>query len=189
MVNGRLTAFDTTSYASKDFVNWYSIGKQPGFSAGECPSFFKLLEPFASETQNVRIPRFFPPTCISFRFRMAAGTGCKSELGEMVRRGNPGKWTKIGDKSIIDSGNFYASKDFHDPVKNRRINFGWAVVSPGSTLSLGREVIYNVDLQQLEFAPLEEQKSLRSIQLATMSLQSKLMFWKGGELEHVKRMG
>ena len=92
--------------------------------------------------------------------------------------GNPGKWTKIGDKSIIDSGNFYASKDFYDPVKNRRINFGWAVVSPGSTLSLGREVVYNVDLQQLEFAPLEEQKSLRSIQLANLSQAEFLEGWK-----------
>ena len=80
----RLTSFDTTSYASKDFVNWYSIGKQPGFSAENAHLSSNSLEPFASETQNVRFPDLHP--CISFRFRMAAGTGCKSELGEMVHR-------------------------------------------------------------------------------------------------------
>lgn len=31
--------------------------------------------------------------------------------------------------ALIDSGNFYASKDFYDPVKQRRINWGWAQIA------------------------------------------------------------
>ena len=33
----------------------------------------------------------------------------------------------------VDTGALYASKDFYDPVKNRRINWGWARVPPAST--------------------------------------------------------
>lgn len=29
----------------------------------------------------------------------------------------------------IDMGRFYASKDFYDPVKDRRINYGWALTA------------------------------------------------------------
>jgi hypothetical protein len=43
-----------------------------------------------------------------------------------------GTWTATPGFSFeqvnIDAGNFYASKDFYDPVKDRRINFGWATV-------------------------------------------------------------
>ena len=79
---------------------------------------------------------------------------------------------------MIDQGNFYASKDFYDPVKDRRINWGWAVVAPGSTLSLGREVVYNAELQQLEFAPLDEQKDLRTNQLVNMDKLQIVQGWK-----------
>ena len=174
----RLTSFDTTSYASKDFINWYSIGKQPGFSAGECPSFFKLPRTVRVGDAKRQDSQILPTHV--HKFSLQDGRRDWMQVGTWIEGtpGNPGKWTKIGDKSIIDSGNFYASKDFYDPVKNRRINFGWAVVSPGSTLSLGREVVYNVDLQQLEFAPLEEQKSLRSIQLANVSKTDVLEGWE-----------
>ena len=26
---------------------------------------------------------------------------------------------------VVDAGDFYASKDFYDPVNKRRINWGW----------------------------------------------------------------
>ena len=34
-----------------------------------------------------------------------------------------------GKEALVDAGAFYASKDFYDPVKQRRINFGWAQIS------------------------------------------------------------
>lgn len=62
----------------------------------------------------------------------------------------------------IDMGNYYASKDFYDPVKNRRINWGWSQVAPGSTQSLPREVTWHPELQQLVHSPVEEQDKLRT---------------------------
>jgi hypothetical protein len=56
----------------------------------------------------------------------------------------------------------YASKDFFDPVKKRRINWGWARVPPASTQTLPREVTWHPQLQQLVFSPLEEQAALRT---------------------------
>jgi sucrose-6-phosphate hydrolase SacC (GH32 family) len=53
------------------------------------------------------------------------------------------------------------SKDFFDPVKGRRINFGWATVPPASTQTLPREVTWHPELQQLVYSPVDEQKSLR----------------------------
>lgn len=61
----------------------------------------------------------------------------------------------------IDQGAFYASKDFYDPVKKRRINWGWAQVHPASVQSLPREVTWHPELQQLVFSPVEEQDTLR----------------------------
>ena len=72
-----------------------------------------------------------------------------------------GQWTPLLPESNIDAGNFYASKDFFDPVKGRRINWGWATVPPASTQTLPREVTWHPELQQLVFSPVEEQSSLR----------------------------
>jgi sucrose-6-phosphate hydrolase SacC (GH32 family) len=72
----------------------------------------------------------------------------------------------------IDAGSFYASKDFYDPVKGRRINFGWATVPPASTQSLPREVTWHPELQQLVFSPLEEQDALRGAVIGSMQKKS-----------------
>ena len=62
------------------------------------------------------------------------------------------------------------SQDFWDPVKKRRINWGWARVPPSSTQTLPREVTWHPELQQLVFSPVEEQVELRaSPSLATMA--------------------
>lgn len=72
-----------------------------------------------------------------------------------------GKWTPNGKEVLIDAGALYASKDFYDPVKQRRINWGWARVPPASTQTLPREVTWNPELQQLVFSPVDEQEQLR----------------------------
>jgi len=84
----------------------------------------------------------------------------------------PGKPNKVGDfaatigvphdEVIIDADRLYASKDFYDPVKNRRINWGWARVPPASTQTLPREVTWNPELQILVHSPIEEQEQLRA---------------------------
>jgi len=71
-----------------------------------------------------------------------------------------GNWTAEPEVNI-DKGRFYASKDFWDPVKERRINWGWAMADAIGTQSLPRMVTWNPELQQLVHSPLEEQDQLR----------------------------
>ena len=94
-----------------------------------------------------------------------------------------GTFTQMGGLLGIDrGGHFYASKDIWDPVKSRRINWGWAKsvgasvdasvgpsagvgtasgFPPGSAQTLAREVLWDPALQMLVFPPLEEQAQLR----------------------------
>ena len=81
-----------------------------------------------------------------------------------------GKW--VGATEVmIDSGTMYASKDFFDPVKKRRINWGWARQGPSciSSQTLPREVTWHPELQQLVHSPLEEQNALRGDVLGKIS--------------------
>ena len=174
----RLTSYDTNSYGSKDFIHWYKIGKQPGFPVGECPSFFELPRIIVSKKQtninnnnNNNNPTHVHKCSHGGKDWMQFGTWEDGKPGE------PGTWSNIGKEVLIDQGNFYASKDFYDPVKKRRINWGWAQVSPGSTLTLGREVVYNEELEQLEYLPLDEQKDLRMKQLTNIDKPQTMEGW------------
>merc|ERR1712176_1126117 len=62
-----------------------------------------------------------------------------------------------------DNGKYYATKDFWDPVKKRRLLWGWAV-PPCNAQTLAREVTWNPELQQLVYSPIEEQARLRRTQ-------------------------
>ena len=53
-----------------------------------------------------------------------------------------------------------ASKDFFDPVKQRRINWGWLTTTDYGVQSLPRELHYHPVLKQLTFNPVEEQDQL-----------------------------
>merc|ERR1712176_215053 len=132
----QLTTFDTEIFGSMDFKTWYRLGKQPGFARGECPSFFELPRttpgagpaPAGAET----------PTHV----HKASHGGDWMNVGTYVPQTEPnslGTWSATPGvpfaETKIDMGNYYASKDFYDPVKNRRINWGWAQVAPGSTQS------------------------------------------------------
>jgi len=60
-------------------------------------------------------------------------------------------------------GRFYASKDFYDPVKDRRINYGWAqTAGPTNVQTMPREITWHPELQQLVYSPVEEQDTLRT---------------------------
>lgn len=73
---------------------------------------------------------------------------------------------------LVDAGDFYASKDFYDPVKKRRINWGWATVPPASVETLPREVTWHPELEQLVHAPVEEQDSLRDQEIGGFDASS-----------------
>ena len=154
----RLTTFDTMIMGSMDFKTWYRIGNQPGFPVGECPSFF----PLPRTTPGAGAAPAGAPTPTHVH-KASHGGKDWMQVGTYVA-GPPksnGNWTALLPEVKIDAGNFYASKDFYDPVKGRRINFGWATVPPASTQTLPREVTWHPELQQLVYSPVEEQDSLR----------------------------
>eukprot|EP00948_MAST-09A_sp_MAST-9A-sp1_P001800 g1800.t1 len=151
----RLTTFDTIIYGSMDFKTWYKIGKQPNFPGGECPSFFPL-------------PRFTPGSVIPkeasnyTHVHKASHGGDWMQVGHYTPNGVKSAGVWVGEPEVkIDMGHFYASKDFYDPVKKRRINWGWATVPPKSAQTLPREITWNAELHQLVYSPLEEQAALR----------------------------
>jgi sucrose-6-phosphate hydrolase SacC (GH32 family) len=166
----RLTTFDTIIMGSMDFKTWYRIGKQPGFPVGECPSFFTL--PRTTPGAGPAPAGAVTPTHV----HKASHDGKDwMQVGTYVA-GPPksnGNWTALLDEVKIDAGHFYASKDFYDPVKRRRINWGWAQVPPASTQTLPREVTWHPELQQLVYSPVEEQEQLRGAVIG--SLQSRVI--------------
>lgn len=153
----RFTIYGGRVYGSMDFKTWYPSTGPPPFSSGECPSFFPL-------------PRSYPGTVPS----TAASPGFVNKFSSGGQ-----DWMNVGDYSsgavktsgtydvtngtrqLIDIGQFYASKDFWDPVKGRRINWGWAKVPTKSSQTLPREVTWHPQLNQLVFSPVEEQAELR----------------------------
>jgi len=153
-----------------DFKTWYRIGKQPGFPEGECPSFFILprTTPGAGTAPaGAKLPTHVHKASHGGKDWMQVGT---YTAGPPKTNGN---WTALLPEVKIDAGNCYASKDFYDPVKGRRINWGWATVPPASTQTLPREVTWHPELQQLVYSPVEEQDSLRGAVLG--KLQKKVL--------------
>jgi len=147
---------------------------------GECPSLFPLprTTPGAGPApEGAETPSHVHKSSHNGADFMSVGTYTEGDIG------TPGTWIAtpgiaagLGD-SRIDAGKYYASKDFYDPVKKRRINWGWAFVNGGSTTenfpgkgvtTLPREVTWNPELQQLVHSPLEEQDLLRGEQLANL---------------------
>jgi hypothetical protein len=89
------------------------------------------------------------------------------------------------DRQKVDcSGHYYASKDMWDPVKKRRIMWGWGLrvaadpqqnndssapsIPPGNVQTLAREVMWDPAIQKLVSPPLEEQTQLRGAKLASI---------------------
>ena len=162
----QLTTFDTTIYGSLDFRTWYKVGTQDGFPHGECPSFFEL----PAATPGARAA---PEGAPAYTHVHKASHGGQDwmQVGTYTSPTAPktnGKWVGATEV-LIDAGALYASKDFYDPVKKRRINWGWARVPPSSTQTLPREVTWHPELQQLVYSPLEEQNALRGDVLGKLS--------------------
>jgi len=168
----RLTTFDTQTFGSMDFKTWYRLGATPGFAHGECPSFF----PLPATTRGAKVSPSDPkPTHVHKASHggkdwMCVGTYTE---GSVKTTGNftatPG--IKAGlTETNIDAGALYASKDFYDPVKKRRINWGWArTAGPTNVQTLPREITWHPQLQQLVYSPAEEQDSLRTNKIGSFS--------------------
>jgi sucrose-6-phosphate hydrolase SacC (GH32 family) len=154
-----------------DFKTWYRLGSTPGFAGGECPSFF----PLPKTTPGARVSESDPkPTHVHKASHggdwMCVGTYTE---GELKTTGNftatPGIAAGLKETKI-DMGRFYASKDFYDPVKDRRINWGWAqTAGPTNVQTMPREITWHPELQQLVYSPVDEQDKLRLKQIGQFS--------------------
>lgn len=189
----RLVTYTSVIYGSMDSTHWYEIG-QNDFGSGECPSFFPM--PKATPGAGLS-PKGFPkPTHIS-KWSQPHGNQEHMQIG-IYKPGQPkilGNWTPIdmseryfdrrGYATIDRPGMIYASKDFYDPVKDRRIMWSWAHGYPReitnetlplskyfSVLTLAREITWNPELQLLQFSPIEELKLLRGQQLCHLRNQA-----------------
>merc|ERR1719277_2199456 len=122
----RLTTFDTQTFGSMDFKTWYRLGKTPGFARGECPSFFPLPKttPGAKVSASDPQPTHVHKASQRGKDWMNVGTyteGPAKTAGKF--EATPGITAGL-KYQIIDVAALYASKDFYDPVKQRRINWG-----------------------------------------------------------------
>ena len=175
----RFTSYGSEIFGSLDFKAWYHIGQQKTFPGGECPSFFPLpaTTPGAGAAPaDAGTPTHVYKASHSGKDWMSVGSytaGAPKTLGT---------WTVMGKEVLIDTGQFYASKDFYDPVGKRRINWGWAQIAYGpwndgspwdsSAHTLPREVTWNPELQQLVFSPLVEQSQLRGSIVGQLKAQA-----------------
>jgi len=149
-------------FAAKEFTGeWALVGDSP-LPGGECQSLYPLpaLYPGTAAGDGP-----LPTHCHKW------GNGPNSCGGDCMNcgtwldgaPGEVGNWSATPgvpfEPVVIDQGSYYASKDFYDPVKQRRINWGWATIGGGAQ-SMARVVTWHAPLKQLVFSPAPEYEQL-----------------------------
>eukprot|EP00747_Dinoflagellata_sp_TGD_P197358 gnl/TRDRNA2_/TRDRNA2_68603_c0_seq1.p1 gnl/TRDRNA2_/TRDRNA2_68603_c0~~gnl/TRDRNA2_/TRDRNA2_68603_c0_seq1.p1 ORF type:complete len:624 (+),score=69.24 gnl/TRDRNA2_/TRDRNA2_68603_c0_seq1:30-1901(+) len=184
----RFITYTSKIYGSMDFQHWYDSG-DADLPVGECPSFFEL-PPLYPGTQTPDSVSELPTHVIKYSDMCLRRDIMDVGFWEDGPPGTAGEWTAYPGQSsdgpnVIDAGNFYASKDFADPVKGRRLNIGWVVIPPdtgNSALSLTRQITWHPVLRQLVHSPAEELVALRGDVLLSqtgISLREKDSVWLG----------
>eukprot|EP00928_Gymnodinium_smaydae_P002170 TRINITY_DN10765_c0_g5_i1.p1 TRINITY_DN10765_c0_g5~~TRINITY_DN10765_c0_g5_i1.p1 ORF type:complete len:596 (+),score=64.51 TRINITY_DN10765_c0_g5_i1:57-1790(+) len=184
----RFTTAGGFIFGSMDFKNWYMISQQKGFTPGECPSFFPL--PRITPGAEPPAPGVPVPTHV-YKVSHASTMGPQDfvQVGHYIENGpnQSGNWTPMPGvkEQLVDAGAikievapfmrrlFYASKDFYDAAKQRRIIWGFAEIFEGF-LTLPREITWHPALQQLVFSPVPEQDNLRASEIGSMESQTLL---------------
>ena len=166
----RMLTWDQVFWGSVDFMTWEKIGQPFGLPVGDCPSFFPLPRIVGVAGQQGAgvsgVIKSQPQQQPTHVHKVSASGGDWYLLG-LYEEGSglsPGSWIPIDQPSrLLDYGLVYASKDFFDPVFQRRIMWGHVSTGDdtGNCMTLPREVLYHAELQQLLFAPLVEQEQLR----------------------------
>ncbi|CAE8614642.1 unnamed protein product [Polarella glacialis] len=171
----RFRSYDSKVYGAASDADvvagkWYLIGQNPDFRTCECPSFYPLpaaTPGFEAAYQQAAVQGALPThvhktSCGGDWWQLGTyEEGAPKTLGHF--HSTPG-WEDVFVQKRIDTDSFYASKDNEYPAKNgekRRINWGWAMVPPGSAQSLPRVITFNAAARCLEQAPIEELESLR----------------------------
>jgi hypothetical protein len=188
----RLTNYEGKIFSSLDFVTWAEAdgGAQLWVDA-ECPDFFPRPRNCDGNGCDGPLP---PGAVLPTHVHKESNGGDFYTAGvyEEGAVGTLGTWTPIpgvprqplqGGIGSSNPSKFYASKSFHDPVQDRRIYYGWAIVPPASTQTLPLDTRWHTALQRLTFSPIPELAALRaSPQLASMAnvqLAANASVWLG----------
>ena len=177
----RLSDNERTIYSTTDWRTWRSVGVLEALAVGDCPSLLPLprLTPGSGPAPATAAADAKTPTHV----HITSGNPFKTwmQVGRYTdgAAGTPGSWEPLqpcldeashnkqpgprgyGCGQCTDAGQTYAAKNFFDPVKNRTLLWTWAGVAPNATMALVREMTWNAELQQLQFAPIAEQVELR----------------------------
>ncbi|EYU35515.1 hypothetical protein ABFS82_10G055900 [Erythranthe guttata] len=161
-------------YKSRDFMHWVKAKHPLHATAGtgnwECPDFFPVSATNGLDTSVVgpNVKHVMKVSLDATRFEYYT-------LGSY----DVGKDRYIPDPDMIDGwnglrydyGNFYASKSFFDPSKNRRILWGWANESDSTDNDIKkgwagvqlipRTIVLDPNGKQLLQWPVEELETLR----------------------------
>jgi len=161
-------------YGSMDFASWYKIGCTT-MMAGDCPSFFPLpkLTPGSAHYVGRHLRGGAPmPDHVH---KSGGKGGDQTQVGNWVDgkpgpagTGTVGTWTLTPGSAtqFLDKGKTHASKDFHDPVKQRQIMWVWGTTRSGIQ-TIPRDMSYHPGTKQIVYAPVEEMDALRGAVLDT----------------------
>ncbi|KAL2503041.1 Beta-fructofuranosidase [Forsythia ovata] len=163
-------------YKSKDFINWTRVKKPlhsvDGTGNWECPDFFPV---------SVQGTKELDTSVIEGNIKHVMKISLDATRYDIYTLGkyDTKKDKYIPDKGMVDGwnglrydhGNFYASKSFFDPAKNRRILWGWANESDyvhddvkkgwAGVQLIPRTVVLDPNGKQLLLWPVEELETLR----------------------------
>ncbi|XP_062112733.1 beta-fructofuranosidase, insoluble isoenzyme 1-like [Humulus lupulus] len=163
-------------YRSKDFIHWvkaqHPLHSMSHTGMWECPDFFPV-----SLSSNNGLDTSFNGNGIKHVFKVSLdltrfdyytiGTYNVKKDRYVPDNGSVDSW----DGLRYDYGNFYASKTFYDPVKKRRILWGWANESDARVTdvqkgwsgiqAIPRTIVLDPSGKQLLQWPIEEVETLR----------------------------
>ncbi|KAL3644110.1 Invertase [Castilleja foliolosa] len=159
-------------YRSKNFIHWakaqHPLHSTSGTGNWECPDFFPVSVSGGLDTtvMGPNVKHVFKVSLDETRY-------------EYYTIGKYKKDRYIPDEEMVDGwnglrydyGNFYASKSFYDPVKKRRVLWGWANESDSTDNDMmkgwagiqliPRTIVLDPSGKQLLQWPIEEVESLR----------------------------
>jgi beta-fructofuranosidase len=164
-------------FGSMDFKKWYRIGASE-LIVGDCPTFMPLPPLTAGSDaaldaqQLASLPSHAHKSGSGDPTAQYPGAPARNRHDDTVEIGSwedgpvntTGSWTPCCQRRrLVDAGEMHASKDFWDPVKRRRILWGWGTLGTGFQ-TLPREVTFDPRLAggQLVYTPARELAQLRS---------------------------
>uniref|UniRef100_A0A162ACK7 Beta-fructofuranosidase n=1 Tax=Daucus carota subsp. sativus TaxID=79200 RepID=A0A162ACK7_DAUCS len=182
-------------YKSKDFVNWTKakdpIHSKPETGMWECPDFFpvslKGVNGLDASVTGEGVKHVLKVSLDVTRYEYyTVGTYVTEEDRYVPDNTSVDGWAGLR----LDYGNFYASKSFFDPAKNRRVIWSWANESDTAAHDVAkgwagiqlipRTILLDPNGKQLMQWPVQELETLRG---AKVVLTDKQMLVMGHRIE------